>query len=63
MPALPAHEKSLWAFVAWLANENLKHHTIKVYLSAVHHMQVAAPCQALSVGYQWPRLQYVLQGD
>ena len=62
MSVLPACEKTLCAFVAWLANENLKHRTIKVYLSAVRHLQVAAALPDPFSGAPMARLQYVLRG-
>ena len=57
-------ERVLCCFCAHLANEKLKHKTIKVYLSAVQHMQIAAgqndPFGAGSVPMS--KLEYVLRG-
>lgn len=58
---VPASEKVLCYFVAHLANGNLKHRTIKCYLSAVRYLHIAE-------GFDDPftpslhRLQYTLQG-
>jgi len=38
---LPVTEKKLLGFVAFAINQRLKHQTIKCYLSAVRHLQVA----------------------
>ena len=39
---LPTLETTLCKFVAFLAHENLKHQTIKTYLSAVRNLQIIA---------------------
>ena len=39
---LPATEQKLIEFVAFAANQGLKHQTIKCYLSAVRHLQIAS---------------------
>ena len=61
---LPVCERVLCCFCAHLANEKLKHKTIKVYLSAVRHMQIAAgqidPFGAGSA--PMPKLEYVMRG-
>ena len=48
--------------MAWLVNENLKHHTIKVHLSAVRHLQVAVALLDPFSGAPMGTLQYVLRG-
>ena len=63
MSALPACEKSLCAFVMWLANESLKHRTINVCLSAVCHTQVAVALPDSFSGVLMARLQHVLRGS
>ena len=62
--ALPVCENILCCFCAHLANGGLKHRTIKVYLSAVGHMQIAAGQQdPLGSGAApMPRLEYVMRG-
>ena len=58
---LPTLEITLCKFVAFLAHENLKHQTIKTYLSAVRNLQITAehgdPFQQ-----SLPLLEYVLRG-
>ena len=58
---LPTLETTLCKFVAFLAHENLKHQTIKTYLSAVRNLQITAghgdPFQQ-----SLPLLEYVLRG-
>ena len=39
---LPTSESILCRYVAFLAKDNLKHQTIKTYLSAVRHMHIVA---------------------
>ena len=58
---LPLNERTLCAFVSHLALEGLKHKSIKVYLSAIRHLQIA---EGLPDPYQGtlPRLEYVLKG-
>ena len=59
----PVEELKLCGFVARLADEHLKHRTIKAYLSAVRHLQISEglpdPFHS-SVGM--PKLHYVLRG-
>ena len=40
--SLPTTEQKLIEFVAFAANQGLKHQTIKCYLSAVRHLQIAS---------------------
>ena len=58
---LPTLEITLCKFVAFLAHENVKHQTIKTYLSAVRNLQITAghgdPFQQ-----SMPLLEYVLRG-
>ena len=58
---IPATEPTLCQYVACLANSNLKHQTIKCYLSGVRHLQIIGGFgdpfeQSL------PLLEYVLRG-
>lgn len=39
---LPAIEKQLCRFVAYLKEEGLRHQTVKSYLAAVRHMQISS---------------------
>lgn len=59
--AVPVTEAVLCCYVSHLAKDNLKHKTIKVYLSAVRYLQIAErgddPFQPSLL-----RLQYVLRG-
>lgn len=59
---LPLTQDKLVAFVAVLAQQGLKHQSIKCYLSALRYYQIAAnmsdPFQAAS----FPYLEYVLKG-
>ena len=59
----PVNEAKLCSFVARLADEHLKHRTIKVYLSAVRHLQISEglPDPFHGAG-SLPKLHYVLQG-
>jgi len=41
LPPLPASEFVIYYFVAYLANSNLKHRTIKGYLSALRLLHIA----------------------
>ena len=52
----------LCAYVSFLANDNLKHSTIKVYLSAVRQLQVAAGGSDPFAGVGFPQLHQVLRG-
>ena len=58
---LPVREKHLCSFVAHLANEGLKFRTIKVYLSAIRHLQIEA---GMSDPFKESmlRLEYVTKG-
>ena len=58
---LPVVNSVLCAFVAYLALEGLKHGSIKVYLSAVRHMQITEGMPDPFEGSR-PRLEYVLRG-
>lgn len=60
-PHLPLREAVLCSFVTHLALQGLKHRSIKVYLSATRHMQIA---EGLPDPFQsaMPRLEYVLKG-
>ncbi len=59
--ALPTTEQSLCRYVAFLAMENLSPATIKCYLSAVRHLQVAKGYGDPHIG-SMARLELVLRG-
>ena len=64
MNPLPVTESVLWSFVTFLADEQLKHCTIKTYLSGVRYLQIREgfgdPFQGSSA--LMPRLEYILKG-
>ena len=60
---LPVCESILCHFCAYLANDGLCYRTIKVYLSAVRHMQIAAARPDPFAGATpLSKLQYVMRG-
>ncbi len=60
--SLPVTEHVLSLFVSTLANQGLKHQTIKCYLSAIRHLQVSQGFPEPYQGISMPRLEYVLRG-
>ena len=61
--SLPLSEDTLVSYVAFLAQEGLKHQTIKCYLSAIHHFQIAASMPDPFYNASFPYLEYVLKGN
>ena len=60
---LPVCEDRLCSFAAFLADEKLKHRSIKTYMSAVRHLQISAGFpDPFAASIQMPRLEYVLRG-
>lgn len=59
---LPLSESLLCRFSAFLADQNLSIRTIKVYLSGLRHLQIAAGLPDPFRPVPWPRLEYVLKG-
>ena len=59
---IPLTEVVLCKFVVYLANQKLKHQTIKVYLSGLRHLQVAEGLRDPFLPGVFPRLEYVLKG-
>ena len=59
---LPVTEVKLCGFVSRLANEGLKHQSIKCYLSAVRHLQISFSGRDPFHGINMPRLEYVMKG-
>ena len=55
-------ESLLCAYVSHLADQGLKHSTLKVYLSAVRYLQIASGLGDPFGGVAWPRLDYVMRG-
>ena len=59
---LPFSQSLLCSYVSYLADQDLKHGTIKVYLSAVRQLQIAAGLPDPFAGVAWPRLDQVMRG-
>ena len=62
IPPTPATESTLLLFTSHLVTVNIFHATIKVYLSAIHHMHVLAGLHEHFSKQLTPRLQLVLRG-
>lgn len=58
---LPTSESILCRYVAFLAKDNLKHQTIKTYLSAVRHMHIVAG-KGDPFKEDMPLLEYTMRG-
>ena len=58
---LPSSETTLILFASYLATTNISHTTIKVYLSAVHHMHVVAGLHELFSEQLTPQLELALR--
>ena len=59
---LPLSESVVCKFCAFLADHQLSFRTIKVYISGLRHLQVAAGLPEPFKMHPWPRLEYVLKG-
>ena len=59
---LPLSQSVLCAYVSFLANQILKHSTIKVYLSAARHLQIANGMRDPFAGVPSPQLDQVMRG-
>ena len=59
---MPALEATLILFVSYLATQSIYHTTIKVYYSAVQHMNVSAGLHNFFNTQLTPRLQLTLKG-
>ena len=55
-------ESLLCAYVSYLADQHLKHATIKVYLSAIRQLQIATGLPDPFAGTAWPRLDQMMKG-
>ena len=58
---LPTSESILCRYVAFLPKDNLKHQTIKTYLSAVRHMHIVAG-KGDPFKEDMPLLEYTMRG-
>ena len=58
---LPLTEKNLYEYVAYLAQEGMKHQSTKCYLSAARHLQIMSG-QGDPFREKMPLLEYVLWG-
>lgn len=58
---LPVTEQKLLNFVALMANQRLRHQTMKSYLSTVRHLQIECGCGDPRVE-SMPRLELILRG-
>ena len=58
---LPVVEHQLCQFVSYLADDKLTHSTIKSYLSAIRHMQIALGLPAPGIA-NMPKLEGVMTG-
>ena len=61
MVSIPTTEKNLCDYVAYLAQSNLKHQSIKCYLSAIRHLQIM-PSESDPFKEQKPLFEYVVWG-
>ena len=59
---LPVTELVLCSFVSHLAQQGLKYRSIKVYLSAICHLQIEGNYPDPFGGVAMPKLEYVLRG-
>ena len=59
---LPVNQSLLCSYVAYLANQGLRHCTIKVYLSAVRNLQITYGYEDPFAGTAMPQLDLVMRG-
>ena len=59
---VPVSEVVLCGFVSYLADDGLKHRTIKTYLSGVRYYQIKSGYHDPFEGTAMPRLEYVMNG-
>lgn len=59
---VPVTQTLLCSYVSFLANSGLKHCTLKVYLSAVRHLQISHGLADPFAGQAWPQLDQVMRG-
>ena len=58
---LPVSEQQLCQYTAWLANQGLTHKTLKTYLAAVRHLQIAEGLPDPKIA-SMPKLEQVMRG-
>ena len=58
----PLNETLLCSFITFLDQEGLKHQSIKCYLSALRHAQIANGFPDPRIGLDHPQLDYILRG-
>ena len=54
-------EQQLYQYTAWLANQGLTHKTLKTYLAAVRHLQIAEGLPDPKIA-SMPKLEQVMRG-
>ena len=59
---LPVNQSLLCSYVSYLADQGLKHCTIKVYLSAIRNLQISYGLGDPFAGVAWPQLDLVMRG-
>ena len=59
---LPVSESRLCKFVSFLADQKLKHRTIKTYLSGVHYFQIRSGWRDPFHNSHMPHLEYTMKG-
>ena len=59
---LPVSELRLCKFVSFLADQKLKHRTIKTYLSGVRYFQIRSGWRDPFHNYHMPHLEYTMKG-
>ena len=60
---IPVTQSVLCAYVSFLAShDNLKHNSLKVYLSAVRHLQISNGLPDPFAGVAFPQLDQVMKG-
>ena len=62
MTPLPVVESVLCKFVSYLADQKLKHRTIKTYLSGVRYFQIRSGLADPFHGSHMPQLEYTMRG-
>ena len=58
---LPVSEQQLSQYIAWLANQGLTHKTLKTYLAAIRHLQIAEGLPDPKIACM-PKLDQVMRG-
>ena len=58
---VPVSEQQLCQYTVWLANQGLTHKTLKTYLAAVRHLQIAEGLPDPKIATM-PKLEQVMRG-